>query len=254
MQLSSVISALEYEAITAMAHARATSDYVDVVVHAERARRWKAMAAAVRKTLDRSAYEAAPPVAKPRKAAPKAKAMGAFEFWDLHGQAVTAIRAVYGDRWRVAAPFGETALVTLPANLCSGKTERGTTIRWPRDGRMPAAQYWPGGKLPDGAVITPDYPRAAALPMIRKGVAWVHDPSANPKRDADWHKAHGYAWDGKEWVFELGLRANQVHLQAIEDYQAQKAALPFADIDDDVLLSARILLRPHHAAGVADLG
>ena len=101
---------------------------------------------------------------EPRKAVRKAIAsrMDAATFWTLHAKACTAINAVYGDQWRVKAPFGETTLISAPAPLRKMKTERGTVITWRRDWRMPAAQFWPGGSMPTELEICADYPRSTA--------------------------------------------------------------------------------------------
>lgn len=181
---------------------------------------------------------AAPKVVKPVK-------LKALEFWALHGQAVSAISAVYGDQWQVTAPFGETALATLAVGYRSAKTERKTVLRWSKDQRIPAARYWPNGCLPDGVTVTPDYPRADpryiaynrmrghVMDVIRERHAhtglksWdkadqrarreLADLRAMPKpdpaerRDAAWHKAHGYAWTGSIWVAEILFRSQRDH-------------------------------------------
>ena len=107
------------------------------------------------------------PIPAPAKAKPKAKArevtpsnrrLGAREFWDMHAIAVRAIGNVYGAGWKCRAPLGETVLATVPAGLRSYKTPTGSTIRWFRDHRMPAAQFWHGGVLPAGLILSEDGP------------------------------------------------------------------------------------------------
>ncbi len=102
----------------------------------------------------------APMSAKPRVVkAPKPAKLSALEFWRLHGQAVDSIRVIHGDSWKIAAPFGETELVTLAAGYKRVKTERGTVLNWSTDQRVPAARYWPGEAFPDGVTVQADYAR-----------------------------------------------------------------------------------------------
>lgn len=174
MLISSVIGSLEHDARMEIARAETTPDYREVIVHIDRARRLQAMAQAVRQVAAQDVLQVPAPVAAGgvvvpmRKraaagrpvAAPKAPKLTAWEFWRMHGQAVDAVRAVYGDAWKIRAPFGDTVLAMLPAGFKSAKTERGTVIKWASGYRMPAAKYWPDGRLPDGLVIEADYPRA----------------------------------------------------------------------------------------------
>lgn len=95
------------------------------------------------------------PVAKPAKP----RALKAFDFWSIYCQAQAAIVARHGAGWKTKAPFGETVVVRLAPRLCAQRGERGGMVHWSRDWRMPAAQYWPGGALPAGLEVTPDYPR-----------------------------------------------------------------------------------------------
>lgn len=300
MLISSVIGSLEHDARMAMAMAETTPDYREVVVSLERARRLRAMAAAVRLVADADVL--APPRtaivvpmrrrlgAKVAATAPKPAKVGAWEFWRMHGEAVAAIGARYGDAWKIRAPFGDTVLATVASGWKSAKTERGTVVKWPADGRMPAAQYWPGGELPAGLVISEDYPRVAgecqrklARGRFRSGMRWRRDmergsdiwleytehghkalaemrrmPAAEPTppvvHDAAWHHWHGYVWVGGKvgWTSELGHRASQAHVMAIEDNReaarmvkleaaclsyGPQPAQPFADIDDDLDLA-----------------
>lgn len=102
------------------------------------------------------AMKHAPTRAKAAKA-PKPVKLTSLEFWRLHGQAVDAIRAGYGDSWKVHGPFGETELVTVTHTRA--KTERGTVLKWSADQRVPAARYWPGEAFPEGVTVNADYPR-----------------------------------------------------------------------------------------------
>jgi hypothetical protein len=215
---------------------------------------------AFRATRSAQTSERAPvaTVAKPAKvkavakklAAPKPTKLAALAFWRMHGQAVDAIRAVYGDNWRTAAPFGETELVELASGYRRAKTERGTILRWSKDQRIPSARYWPGQAFPDGVTTNPDYARADPLRIAyerrRTDVAWLirerhahkagsrerlridgqarerleelramPKPAPATKRDAAWHKRHGYAWSGKEWIAEILLRSQRDHQEFI---------------------------------------
>lgn len=300
MLISSVIGSLEHDARMAMAMAETTPDYREVVVSLERARRLRAMAAAVRLVADADVL--APTrtaivvplrkrsASKVAAAVPKAAKVGAWEFWRLHGEAVAAIGARYGDAWKVRAPFGDTVLATVASGWKSAKTERGTVVKWPADGRMPAAQYWPGGELPAGLVISEDYPRVAGECQQKRARVWFREcvrirrwygrgepewqkytdsardaltkmraiPPARPMppvvHDDAWHLAHGYVWVGGKvgWTSELGHRASQAHVMAIEDNReaarmvkleaaclsyGPQPAQSFADIDDDLDLA-----------------
>lgn len=131
--------------------------------------------------------------------------MGALEFWHHRRLAVEAIGAVYGKDWAVKAPFGETVLVTVPTCWRSATTKRGTKLTWNKDGRMPAARYWPAGALPAGLAISDDYARE-----------WSgYGPPQPLLRDAAWHLARGYAWDGSNWRFEIEVRNQQNREDAI---------------------------------------
>jgi hypothetical protein len=72
--------------------------------------------------------------------------------------------------------------------------------------------------------------------------------------DADWHKARGYAWNGSDWVFALGLDASRAQAEgvilerefkrvaALEaaclSYGPQPRSAGFVDIEDDIELAA----------------
>jgi hypothetical protein len=160
------------------------------------------------------------------KSAPKAKAaaktaklpkLSALAFWALHGQAVEKIRGEFGECWKAAAPIGKTELATLATCYRSAKTERGTILRWGKDQRLPAAQYWPGGVFPEGVTIEPDYPRADP---VHAGAVWRAGQTgkAAPKpfeHDAAWHLAHGYVLSGKVWISGLLHRSQLAHEEGI---------------------------------------
>jgi len=79
------------------------------------------------------------PIAAPRK---PAAGMTAEQFFDARNIAC----ANAGADWHLA----DSAWFTIPNKLRSFKTARGTTIKCHRDGRLPAARYWPDGQLPAG--------------------------------------------------------------------------------------------------------
>jgi hypothetical protein len=65
-------------------------------------------------------------------------------------QAHVAIRAGHGDRWHLC---GETALIRIPKGRARAWAV-GAGPRYPlRDKRVPAARYWPNGRLPDGVEV-----------------------------------------------------------------------------------------------------
>jgi len=94
----------------------------------------------------------------PKRKVAKVAAIGASEFWELHSQAVSAITRAHGPSWRNDQPE-ETCEVRLPARLCSMVGPLGGRIRWRRDWRMPAASWWPLGRLPEGVEALPVAPR-----------------------------------------------------------------------------------------------
>lgn len=162
------------------------------------------------------------------KAPPKPVKLSALDFWALHGQAVDKIRAEYSDNWKLTAPIGETCLTSIEARLRPSYSVGGknaTIVRWPRDSRMPAAKYWPGKAFPVGVIDHGDYERAdpveAAKIRHHRAQRTGKAPTATPHSD-DWHRAHGYVWNGKDWVSSIGLSRSQ----------------PFADIADDLAEAA----------------
>lgn len=159
-----------------------------------------------------AALEALNAKAAPRKRAPCNKkavaSLTAFDFWSAHSSAVEAIGAKYGCAWKVAAPFGETVIANVPAKFRSGKTARGTIIRWPEDHRIPAAQYWPDGRIPSGLEIGADYPRDSA----------EHSSADRPD---EWYAARGLIKRGDVWI-----DASEARVLAARDEQiAVNAAL-----------------------------
>ena len=113
-----------------------------------------------------------PKAARKSPAAPKAPAktaMTAEQFWTLHGQAVARIRACLGENWGSHAPRDSVTL-TVPSRLCSMTGPLGSKIKWRRDWRMPAAQYWPNGALPDcGLEVAPPVVDQGPLPGAGMG-------------------------------------------------------------------------------------
>ena len=152
-----------------------------------------------------------PRVAKP-KAAP---AMTAEQFWTLHGRAVAQIRACLGENWYSHTPRDSVTL-TVPSKLCSMTGPLGGKIKWRRDWRMPAAQYWPGGALPDcGLDVAPEPCDQGPLPG--DGVAEIvaeqikQDKRFNIIRKA--RVAHTRACEGGCGSF--GLRGSAYHATSL---------------------------------------
>lgn len=71
-------------------------------------------------------------------------------------EAVAACIADHGLSWKLAE--GASVPCRLPAKWTACKVF-GRVSRSPRDMRLPAAQYWPGGILPEGPEYFADYPR-----------------------------------------------------------------------------------------------
>jgi hypothetical protein len=122
------------------------------------------------------------------KSAPRSCVVSASRFWELHSQAVTAIRSVYGANWRCHAPRDKTADVSLPPALRSCTGRLGGKIRWGRDHRMPAAMFWPHGMLPDGLIIAPP------LPPERPGHPAAHGIDRDSPLYGAMLEAHRLAW------------------------------------------------------------
>lgn len=205
MSLSAVTFQLKQWADVSAAKAKRANDPDSIAALTKAEEQFRALLAA---TQAAEAEMAALRAAKPAKAATSRRKVTALEFWRRHGLAVDRIRAVYGDGWKCRAPLGETELVTVPACWRSFKTERGTTLQWGRDHRMPAAQYWADGLLPTGLAVTPDYAR--------------HVPGQEFKQDARWLREHGYEWyadqvSGRcDWYSAIFLRHERNHWDAIE--------------------------------------
>jgi len=199
----------------------------------EQFRKLQAMVQASVTELD--AYRAAA-ATKAAKASQKGR-IGALEFWRRHGLAVDAIRAEYGDNWKIKAPYGETEIVSVPNGWRSCTTERGTKLNWPRDARVPAARFWADGKLPPALTVIPDYPRSTGH-------------AKDEVRDDAWLLAHGYVDRGGKtgWVDEMlvrGERDRVYHIgldqarvrQAASDRAAAKAAAEDAKVDSEMPLA-----------------
>lgn len=118
------------------------------------------LAASIHAALITSRPVRVPTAPRPRQAT--VPAIGAERFWQAAGAAQRAIIEAYGMAWAVRAPIGETVLVTMPPRLRSFKSERGTTIRYRADHRLPAARFWPGGRIPATLEIVPDVARVSA--------------------------------------------------------------------------------------------
>lgn len=208
MSLSAVSDQLGQWATAMGARAARLNDPNSIEAMRKAEEQFKALQEIVRASIvDMEAYKQAAEAKPAKRATAKAPGMDAPEFWRLHGLAVQQIYWRYGSNWKVSAPFGETVLVSLPAQFRSWKNERGVTIKWGRDHRIPAACFWKGERLPDGMVITPDYERA---------VIWSGYGPPEPK-PAAWFRAHGYVWSGCDWKQEMEVRAASIHAQQIED-------------------------------------
>jgi hypothetical protein len=133
-------------------------------------------------TVELDAYRTLATTKAPKKRA--GARINALEFWRRHGLAVDSIRETYGLNWTIKAPFGETELVAVPPCWRSFKTERGTMLSWRRDNRIPAAKYWPDQRLPEGLIVTPDYPRATAGRVLRARAVGAYRQALRDFRDA----------------------------------------------------------------------
>lgn len=92
------------------------------------------------------------PAAAAVRPARKPAGLTAEQFWTLQAAAVRSIEAVHGRRWFLS---GETVCGTVPAKLCSYIGPLGGKIRYRRDHRLPAAQYWPDATIPGDVMLAP---------------------------------------------------------------------------------------------------
>jgi hypothetical protein len=105
---------------------------------------------------------AAPMVAPKRKRASSAKVamMSGEQFFDARMIACRAVAAEHGEHWHLIE--GASQWCAIPPKLRSFvyTSDRGSTkIKCRADARLPAAKYWPEGKLPEGVTVSPDMPR-----------------------------------------------------------------------------------------------
>jgi hypothetical protein len=104
----------------------------------------------------------APAPAPKRKRATSAKVamMSGEQFFDARMIACRAVAAEHGEHWHLIE--GASQWCAIPAKLRSFvyTSDRGSTkIKCRADARLPAARYWPEGKLPEGITVSPDMPR-----------------------------------------------------------------------------------------------
>jgi hypothetical protein len=104
----------------------------------------------------------APAPAPKRKRATSAKVamMSGEQFFDARMIACRAVAAEHGEHWHLIE--GASQWCAIPAKLRSFvyTSDRGSTkIKCRADARLPAAKYWPEGKLPEGVTVSPDMPR-----------------------------------------------------------------------------------------------
>lgn len=71
--------------------------------------------------------------------------MATEDFWRARSAAI----ARAGARWHLEP---DSRWITIPTKWRTQKTERGTTLRWNQDQRMPAARHWDGREWPSGLV------------------------------------------------------------------------------------------------------
>jgi hypothetical protein len=95
------------------------------------------------------------PIKAKRSTAAKAVTFKGYDDWSpAHTAAKQAAAAAYGDHWHLVP--GASVIATLPAAWVSCKVF-GRTSKTPRDGRIPAARFWPNGMLPNGPAYVGEY-------------------------------------------------------------------------------------------------
>ena len=136
-------------------------------------------------------------LASPRRVpAVRRRELGAERFWAACAAAVDAIRARYGDNWKIHAPVGETVVATVPGKLRSYRTARGTVIRFRADHRLPAAKYWPDGSIPGDLAFVPDYPRETRNSPWGPGTCF----ETYAAWQSDWARRNGLVQVGAAWI------------------------------------------------------
>lgn len=150
--------------------AQVVAFYADPLPHESRGRGYMAVIceaklAALRSVMGEDQIVRMPARAITTKLATKAKAtkrMGAEAFFDAFQTARRNVSAVIGDRW---VTLGYAQWATVPVGMRSFKGPKGSKISLPKDIRCPPAQYWPGGRIPEGLTM------AATTAPLRD--AWV---------------------------------------------------------------------------------
>lgn len=102
-----------------------------------------------------------------KRVAGRKRALSSEEFFDRFQTARRAVCEAVGDRWVI---LGLGTWATLPSGWRSFTGPRGGKVRLPKDVRLPPAEYWPGGVLPDGLIFAP--PSRGLTPWVElEGVA-----------------------------------------------------------------------------------
>jgi hypothetical protein len=102
----------------------------------------------------------APAPKRKRTTSAKVAMMSGEQFFDARMVACRAVAAEHGEHWHLIE--GASQWCAIPAKLRSFvyTSDRGSTkIKCRADARLPAARYWPEGKLPEGITVSPDMPR-----------------------------------------------------------------------------------------------
>lgn len=217
MSLSVVSARLKQLADAAAAQATQANDPDRINAMQQAADQYRKLLAAVEEGLEElkvTKQQLADAGKRKAVAARRTGKLRAFEFWARHGAAVNAIVAQYGLSWKTRAPYGDTIVATAPKGWRSAVGERGGTVNWSPDHRMPAARFWPEGKLPDALITTPDYQR---------------EDIKNPRHhDAAWHHSRGYVWHRGNWCHEVEVRSERNRADAIEAAKRYRGEYPMA--------------------------
>lgn len=145
------------------------------------------------------------------RAARKPAGLTAEQFWTLHTAAVQAIRATHGPRWYLS---GETVCATVPARLCSYTGPLGGKIRFRRDHRFPAAQYWQNATIPAEIMLAPAWvPSSDFAAPERDILVWTRAAIAD-QIIADRQRNHGAAVDKALAEYDSALESLTVATQA----------------------------------------
>lgn len=200
----------------------------------------------------------------PRKLGAKAAVLTALEFWAMHAEAVAAIQDEHGERWVVApfghtelvtVPARWLKFRTERGTILTWRRDQRMpaakywptgelpceltiTPDYPRHPFQPVDRYgamrlqvcrqirarrlfYEAGS--DSWEACSEHARGLLVELrgMKRTPRVVITPTV---RDATWHTAHGYVWNGKDWVSGVGYHAPQPFPDPADDLELAEAA------------------------------